>query len=516
MLKKTSKQLSLYSILYDKIPKNHILKVINKAVDFSFINKLLEDSYSKKMGRPAKEPEMMAKLLILQYLYNLSDIKIIEEVSLNLAYMWFIGINPDEELPDASLLAKFRTQRLKDTSIDDIIEEVVRQCIEKGIIKSNGLSIDATHTVANTIKKVPERIMKHLAKKIFKSIEKEHGEIPAGINTEIPDYKAIEDHKEAKSVMKSYLETVIDTVQEDPALSDMPQTQDALTEAKKIMSDEKFMLQKGIRSLVDQDARVGYKSKTDSFFGYKVEFAMIPKERIITAVETSDGAYVDGNKFNDLYKRTKASSFEIKEFYGDKAYFRKPILDTLKEDKVEAIIPVSASVYKIDDTKFSYNKDSDQWFCEMGNCTIKKVYQKTKKTNDIFRYTFDKAQCQNCIKRAECAGEKARARVFKVGVHAAEYYEYSQMAKTEEFKEKYKKRASHEWKNGEMKRFHGLDRARGYGLKSVSMQAKLTALAVNLKRIAALVSLCPTGFKQIFYRMTALSKMILKQADYCA
>jgi len=55
------------------------------------------------------------------------------------------------------------------------------------------------HIVANTIKKVPERIMKHLAKKIFKSIEKEHGEIPAGINTEIPDYKAIEDHKEARN-----------------------------------------------------------------------------------------------------------------------------------------------------------------------------------------------------------------------------------------------------------------------------------------------------------------------------
>jgi hypothetical protein len=81
-----------------------------------------------------------------------------------------------------------------------------------------------------------------------------------------------------------------------------------------------------------------------------------------------------------------------------------------------------------------------------------------------------------------------RAKVLKVGIDTAEYYEYSQLAKTDEFKEKYKKRASHEWKNGEMKRFHGLDRARGYGLKSVNMQAKLTALAVNLKRIAALVS----------------------------
>ncbi|GMB01767.1 hypothetical protein PIPA1_45670 [Pelosinus sp. IPA-1] len=58
---------------------------------------------------------------------------------------------------------------------------------------------------------------------------------------------------------------------------------------------------------------------------------------------------------------TPNERFVITEFYGDKAYFRKPILDLLKEDKVETIIPISASVYKIDDTKFSYNKESDQF-----------------------------------------------------------------------------------------------------------------------------------------------------------
>jgi len=68
-------------------------------------------------GRPAKEPEMMSKLLILQYLYNLSDEKIIEECALNLAYMWFIGINPEDGLPHPSLLAKFRTHRLRETSL---------------------------------------------------------------------------------------------------------------------------------------------------------------------------------------------------------------------------------------------------------------------------------------------------------------------------------------------------------------------------------------------------------------
>lgn len=372
--------------------------------------------------------------------------------------------------------------------MDDMIQEVVRQCVKKGIIQGTGISIDATHTSANTIKKVPERVMKHLAAKIWRNVKEETGQIPAQVHSDVPDYKAISDHQEAKATMKDYWETMMEQVENSIDVSRAPQTEKTLAEAKEILKDEKFILQKGVRSLVDKDARVGYKSKTDSFFGYKIEYMMIPQERIITALQTFDGAYVDGSHFDSLYHRSKACGLTIKEAYGDKAYFRKPILDILKKDHVEAIIPISPAVYKIDESRFNYNKDSDQWFCEMGNSTVKKVYQKTKKTNDIYRYTFDKTVCQHCKKRVECTGKKVGARVYKVGVHAAEYYEYSQLAKTDTFKEKYKKRASHEWKNGEIKRFHGLDRARGYGLKSVSLQAKLTALAVNLKRIAALVT----------------------------
>ncbi|HHY12374.1 MAG TPA: hypothetical protein GX529_07065 [Firmicutes bacterium] len=49
-------------------------------------------------------------------------------------------------MPDPSLLAKFRTQRLKEYNLDDIIAEIVCQCVEKGLIKGSGLSIDTTHT----------------------------------------------------------------------------------------------------------------------------------------------------------------------------------------------------------------------------------------------------------------------------------------------------------------------------------------------------------------------------------
>lgn len=84
-----------------------MLKLVNKVVDFSFINDLLPDSYCKDNERPAKEPALMAKLLFLQYLYNLSDVKLIEEATFNLVWLWFLGLTPEDQLPDPSLLLNF-------------------------------------------------------------------------------------------------------------------------------------------------------------------------------------------------------------------------------------------------------------------------------------------------------------------------------------------------------------------------------------------------------------------------
>lgn len=488
MLRNEMKQLTIHSMLYEKIPETHLLKRIEKAVDFSFINELLAGSYCKNFGRPAKEPGMMMKLLFLQYIYNFSDVRIIEEANFNLAFLWFLGLNPEEKLPDASLLAKFRTQRLKELTCDDIITEIVRQCVKNGIIKGDGVSIDTTHIEANTIKKVPERIMKHLANKIFKSLEKDNGKIPDTVNTDIPDYKQIEDHKEAKAVMKRYLEDVME--QSAPFAGN--ESRAAIEEAKEVLFDERFIIQKGLRSLVDKDARVGNKSKTSQFFGYKDEYIMTTDERIITAARAHSGEYVDGKGFDTLLERTISGGVMPKEIYGDKAYFRKDILDKIKDIGATAYIPVSASAYKVDEEHFGYNKDSDQWVCFMGNKTVQKKRKpqiKRGKEWVLLQYFFKKEQCIGCPHRTECIGKQSgKARRLDVSLNAAEFYEISQIQKSEMFLEKYKKRAAQEWKNGEMKRFHGLSRAKGYGLKSLSTQVKLTAIAVNLKRIAAIIA----------------------------
>lgn len=504
MLKKEPKQLSFYSILFDRIPEKHILKLIDNGVDFSFINVYLEKSYCKYYGRPAKEPEMMMKLLFLQYLYNLSDVQVINETKVNLAYMWFVGINPDEELPDPSLLAKFRRHRLSGITLDDMITEIVRQCVDRDIIKGTGISVDCTHTHANTKKKTPERLMKHLAKKIFKELNKENGSIPEGVNQNIPDYKKIENHEQAKKTMKDYLEGVISEVKTEVDISTLEETKAVIEKAEEILESTKFMEQKGVRSLVDEDARVGNKSKTENFFGYKVEFAMVPEERIITAMDVHDGAYVDGNDYKKLYDNTKESGLNIKEAYGDKGYFRKPILDLLEKEKVEAIIPVSESVYRLDESKYRYNKDSDQWFCEYENYTVSKQTKTRKDGRKFLEYKFEREICRNCPNRGNCIKGNSIAKNLSIGINTPEFYEYNQKTKTDEFLEKYKKRASHEWKNGEMKRFHGLDRARGYGLRSIEIQAKITAIVVNLKRIASLLS----SNLNIFYSIKGKSNLL--------
>ena len=499
MLKDKDMQLSIYSLLYFKIPENHILKLIDEAVDFSFINSLLEDTYSKYYGRPAKEPELMVKLLALQRLYDLSDERVIEDASLNLAYMYFLGINPEDKLPHPSLLAKFRVHKLQENEItvDEILVAIINQCIEKGIIKGTGISIDSTHTEANTFKATPERVMKKLAKKIFKTLVEEIGEVPDTIDQDIPNYAEIEDSKEAKEMMKGYLEETISKVEESVEVENNPKTKNIVENAKEILKDPKFMEQKGVRSIVDQDARVGHKSKTSIFFGYKTEYMMTTEDRIITAVTVHDGSYVDGTKFHELLELTKKAGVTIEEVYGDKAYFKKSILDKIKGLEAKPYIPVSAASYKVDEDMYSYNKDSDEWFCVQGNKTVsKKRTNKNKRGQEFYKYYFEKEKCRNCPLRDMCV-KGTVGRVLTVGLNTPEFYEYSQEQKTDEFKEKYRKRACQEWKNGEMKNFHGLDRARGYGLKSMSLQAKLTALAVNLKRIASILS-SNLGFKASF------------------
>ena len=155
MLKPRSNQLSFYGDhIYGRvIPDNHFLKLLEKAVNFSFVDDLCRDAYNPDMGRPAYEPQMMFKMLFLQFLYDISDRRIEEEVHFNLVLKWFVGLAIDESPPDATSLTRFR-ERLGAERFASIFNRIVSIARENGLMSDRLSIVDSTHVKAkvNTFK----------------------------------------------------------------------------------------------------------------------------------------------------------------------------------------------------------------------------------------------------------------------------------------------------------------------------------------------------------------------------
>lgn len=149
MLRAKSRQMSFYgNHIYDRvIPENHFLKLLDRAVDFSFVNELCRDAYTPDFGRPAYEPEMMFKVLFLQFLYDISDRRVEEEVNFNLVFKWFAGLAVDDSAPDSSTLTRFR-DRLGEKRFAEIFNRIVELAREKGLITDRLSIVDSTQVKA--------------------------------------------------------------------------------------------------------------------------------------------------------------------------------------------------------------------------------------------------------------------------------------------------------------------------------------------------------------------------------
>ena len=166
-------KLSLYRGLYEIIvPKEHLLRKIKENIDFSFVNSMLKESYCEHYGRPAKEPEMMFKLLFLKKMYDLSDETLIQNAVVNMAYKYFLDLDPEDGMVDSSLLTKFRKTRITEDILEEMLKETITQAIQKGLIKSTAIIVDSTHTNAAARPASPTQVLRSLSKQLRKEIYK--------------------------------------------------------------------------------------------------------------------------------------------------------------------------------------------------------------------------------------------------------------------------------------------------------------------------------------------------------
>ena len=145
-------QFSEHSSLYDLIvPKGNIVRKINDLIDFSFIYDGLLNKYCTTNGRMAESPVRMFKYLLLKKNYTVSDDDVVERSRYDMSFKYFLDMNPEDDVINSSSLTKFRKLRLKDTDLLNLlIIKTVTIAIEKGIIRSRSIIVDATHTLSRS------------------------------------------------------------------------------------------------------------------------------------------------------------------------------------------------------------------------------------------------------------------------------------------------------------------------------------------------------------------------------
>ena len=142
-----------YFRLEDQVPENHLLRLIDKHISFEFVREQLKNSYSES-GRPSIDPELLLRILLIGYLYGItSERKLVEELRMHLAWRWFTGLSFDQEVPHHSTFSKNRHGRFQESKLfEQLFEQIVRQCMEVGLVRGQELSVDGSFVEANAAK----------------------------------------------------------------------------------------------------------------------------------------------------------------------------------------------------------------------------------------------------------------------------------------------------------------------------------------------------------------------------
>ncbi len=433
------------------IPPKHILRKIDKQVDFTFIKKLTLNHYCSNNGRPSIDPEVFFRMLVVAYLYNIdSDRKLCEEVNYNLAYRWFCHLSLKDKIPEHSCFTRIR-DRFTVELFKQIFAEIVRQCQSKGLIKDRVVT-DSSLIAANAS-------LDSLVANSSIEAEKEKIEVPQrGIH-----------------IAPRKISNATHTSKTDP------------------------------------QATLAMKPGKPRGLKYKIHLTADADSRIILNTKVTTGACHDSKVYIQQIKEiSKENKLTIKEAIADRAYGSGEIINELINLNITPYLPLfhvntGRSILKISDG-FIYEDKYDRYRCPTGHYLLpySKIYGKRVK------YRSKVKDCSSCEYSKNCSAKRllpACNRYIERNIHQALYEETQKRMKMPIFADKLVERF---WKIegiiSEAKNRHGLSRARYRGLDKVQIQAYLSATVQNMKRIINIfiVLCCKTYFLMILPQKTTL------------
>ena len=438
MTKRTAIQPKIqFLTIEDLMPEEHFLRDAYKAIDFNFVYDKVEHLYSS-VGRPSIDPVIIVKMLLIGYFYGIfSERKLMNEIQVNIAYRWFLGMDLDEAIPDHSTLSQLRRRKFNDSRLfEDIFDEIVRKCIEIGLVKGEVLLTDSTHIRANTANDKREVI-------------------------------------EVKVEPSAYMKKLDETALAEGLIKELSELKD---ETKQVT-----------KSTTDPDCGILNRPGKPTGFHYLNHQTVDGGSGIITDVHVTPANTTDHAHHAPRIKyQIEKFGFDTKAVGGDAGYDEPEIHADMLAMGISTYIPRKARGFSEDDGIFTrddflYNHSLDAYICPNG-CILN--YKSFKKGGGAKRHTSKTSDCAKCPLREKCLRGKQKSRRIERSYHWTEYEKQHENDGSDRYLGVQRLRKI--WCEGtfsHQKARHCMIRAKMRGIVQTTGQCLLSACAVNLKRM---------------------------------
>ena len=425
------------------MPQEHFLRRLDSLMDFSFIYQRVESLYSRR-GRPSIDPVVVVKMLLLGYLYGIdSERRLEQEVRVNIAYRWFLGIDLDEPVPDHSTFSQLRRRKFNGAALfEELFDEVVRKCIEHGLIDGKLLLTDSTHVRANARNDVVERV----------AVEAEPSAYLQRLNEQAVKDGVYPKHRKEKK--KGYKELV--------------------------------------KSPADPDAGFMKRAGKPPGFYYLSHQTCDARHGLITDVHTTPGNVPDSTVHSERIKRQIAVfGFKPEAVCADSAYDSSEIHKDMLDMGIRTYIPKrnlpkpASGVFS--EADFIYDRESDTLTCPNA-CRL--IFSNYRDRLGQKRYKASAGECSACPLRSLCISGDAKYRVVERAYFKwASEEQYMRNDGTPGYYEALRLRKIYcEGNFSHQKAEHNLRRLRKRGLGKAHEHCLLSAMALNLKRMVKLLT----------------------------
>jgi len=433
-----SEALFHYFRLEDQVPETHLLRLIEKHISFAFVRQQLKDRYSE-MGRPSVDPELLFRILLIGYLYGItSERKLVEELRMHLAWRWFTGLGFDQEIPHHSTFSKNRHGRFQESKLfEELFEQIVRQCVEVGLVEGKHLSVDGSFVEANAAKQ-----------------------------SRIPREQFVE-AAQVHHAVRQYLQEL---EQQNP-VEEPVHTQDEV-------------------STTDPDSTYATKGGTPARLGYYDNYLVDNPSCVIVGVQaTAARLSQETVAAEDMLTRFAQWPGRKPESVGaDTTYGNGEFLQWLAEREITPYMRTRESAKRKNSPfygpdRFTYQPESNRYRCPAGE---QLNYVGLNVRNRTHAYIGSAKRCGACSQKPQCTS--GRYKYLAIHMDELARQRARELANTPEFAYAQRQRKKVEALFAELKNQIGLRRVRLRRLKFVREQFFLAAAAQNIKRLVRFLS----------------------------